>query len=659
MKKLLPLLPLVLGSFPLFAGSLADALPENAVFMLQVENVQEAREQYKASPLADALKDMDMTKLMMSMVNQGMENGEVDLPADLSPDEFEAQFTKYTGMMKGISEHLTGEMVMGLGSLENAINTFKEVSEIRDALYEEVEFDKDDEDAGDMEAIAKQEEEFETREMFAVFNEFYFLAEVKEGEALLTKIENMITESLQESEDETSEVKMETADWDGLKVYSLQGRDVDPDLEEDEQADFIGFSWWTVKNNVWVSRGTEEALRQTLQALDQAPAERLSASPGYVDAMQYLGEQDTKVYMDFSRIDPLIRLIAGDEMMNTDMQQGLTPKKIMDWLGADALLPYVVGFSIRAEGIEGKARFGFTRETGLSRMLIDPSEDPAPTPAFLHKNMGQVSSMRWGLGDAIRRIEKEIGTLQPEFTAVLGMGKAMMIGQLGMDVQTQFLDHFGSGLVMVQELDKEVMEQMLEMAEEEDPMKQLEFRMQHPTNGQNYLMALELKNPETVMSGLNTLLSRVHPEGMPEPKMFQGHAIHSPMPGAEDSPMANLVTYAVLDGYLVVSIGSEKMLQDAIRASNEPASRLIQDPAFQAMRDTLPEGVMFEYTPRSVQQNAWSIIESSLQAAGVELEGLPDFEKLGAVFGDSFSSATRKGTVFEAEVRSSFVDPAE
>jgi len=656
MKIVLPILFLLLGAFPLLAGSLADALPEHSVFLLQVDNVQKARTEYQSSPLAEALSDVDPIQMMLSIYQKALEEGEVENPEELSVEELEAKLTKYSVMLKGILDHMEGEMIFGVGSLENAIRTFQEVSKIRETLYDDVSVG-DEEDNANMEAIAKQEEQLELREMLAVFNEFYFLAEVKDGEALLGKIDAMLNEAMREQMYDQSEVMVEKLEWDGLPVYTLKGRDIDPDAEEQE--DFVSVSWWTVKNNVWISRGTEEGLRKTLLALDAAPANRLSSTAGYVDAMQFLGDQDTRVYMDFSRIDPLIRLAVGEEALNKAMNGGKTMAAVMDWLGADAMMPYALGMSTREDGMHGKARFGFSRETVLSRMLIDPSQESAPIPPFLHKDMGQISSMRWGLGQGLRRIETEIGAFQPELTAGLGVLKAMMIGQLGMDVQSQFLDHFGTGVVMVQELDAEVMNDMIEMAEEADPAKQMQFRMEHPTNGQNYLLALELKNQEMVTSGLNTLLARVHPAGLPEPKMFQGHAIHSPMPGGEDSPMAKLVTYTILDGYLVMAIGDESMLHDAIRASNEPASRLIQDPAFQELRDQLPEGVMFEYTPRSVQQGAWEVIGSSLQAAGLELKGLPDMEKLGAVFGDSYSTAVRKGTVFETEIRSTFAPPAE
>jgi len=643
----------------MFAWYLTYALPENSVFMLQVRDVQKEKDDYKASPLAEVLKDFDYTSLMMSAFSLAEEEGEMELPDGMSLDQLEAQMRKYSLMQKEILGHLNGEMVMAVGNLEDAIKTFMETDKIREGRYENMGVE-DNMEGADMEALAKQEDDLGTREMFAVFNELYLLAEVNDGEVMLGKIETMINELLEEvpAEDaEEIETVLEKLEWDGLAVYTLKVRDVDPDAEE--QDEFINVTWWTVKNNVFISRGTEEGLKKTLLALDAPPPNRLSASEGYVDAMQFLGDQETRLYMDFSRIDPLIRLMMGDEMMNEAIDGGKTPAMIMNWLGADALIPYVLGFSTREDGMHGKARFGFSRETALSRMLIDPSMDPAPVPPFLHKEMGQISSMRWGLGTGLRRVETEIGAFQPELTAALGVMKAMMIGQLGMDVQSQFLDHFDTGVVMAQQLDSEVMEKMLEMAEEEDPAKMMQFRMENPTNGQNYLLGLQLKNPEMVTSGLNTLLARVHPSGLPEPKMFQGHAIHYPMPGAGDSPLAGLVTYTILDGYLVVAIGDEGMLHDAIRASNEPASRLMQDPAFQAFRDNLPEGVMFEYTPRSVQQSAWQVIGSSLEAAGLELEGLPDMEKLGAVFGDSFSTAVRKGTVFETEIHSTFAPPAE
>jgi hypothetical protein len=350
-------------------------------------------------------------------------------------------------------------------------------------------------------------------------------------------------------------------------------------------------------------------------------------------------------------LDPLVRAIIGEEALNQPTRPNAkTPAQILDWLGLDALLPYAFAFQVEPDEMRGTGRFGFSRETPISRILIEPTTEPAPMPPFLNKDFSQVSSMRWSLPRAIRQMD-------PQLAMGIAMGKGFLTGQLGMDVQTQFLDHFGDGMVFVQEMDAGVMEKMMKASQNQDTREIMALTQAHPTNGQNYLLGLEVKNLQAISGALNTLLSKAHPGGLPGPEMFRGHPVHNPVPENAGAAGRGLIRYTFLDNYLLIAVGNPTLLHQAITASGDPQRQLANDREFQQLLDRFPRAQMFEYASGQQQAAAWDIISTSLGGLLNNPADAPDFSAFAEVIQGSVSVTNRQGTIFEMKSSTTFIPP--
>lgn len=654
-SKRFPLLTLLAAAtlLPLGARDFADHLPAGAMILIQGTDLPANRDKYQSLPYLQRMDDFDWKRPLVTLYEQLLRNEEIDDSAPLpqSGAELKQTLDLLTQRMDIIGSHFNGALALSVGDLENAVEVFQRHS--RERLET---FNPDNPGATTAKELAQRETERTLAEMKALGGEIVFHAEVRDADALMDHIAGWVNDLLRKQESAEELLVLKTLDWDGHPVYTL-ALEADPDA--DEPAPDHASLWWTARDGVWTITGSEASLRRALENLRTPPADSLSASSAYQEALQFLGEQDSFTFINLPRIDALLRKGIGEEALRqTDTPGGLSPAKVLDWLALDALLPYALGFRLDREGMHGTGRFGFSRETALSRILLEPTDAPAPMPPFLHRDFGQISSTRWSLPRVLRQVEKELIDLDPNIGAALGMGKGMLTAQLGMDIQTGFLDHFGNGLIAVQEMDAEVMQKLMEANQNGDPREMLALSQRHPTNGQHYLMALQVDNLQAVSSGLNTLLSNVHPAGMPEPEMYRGHPIHNPLP-QNDGEDTGLLRYTFLDDYLLWSIGDPGLLHKAITASNQPENRLENDPDFLRMRDRFPAAQLFEYAGGDQQAATWDVIATSLGGVFENPADVPDF----SVFFDSVQGAmsvmTRQGTVLEIQTLTTFAPPEE
>jgi hypothetical protein len=361
--------------------------------------------------------------------------------------------------------------------------------------------------------------------------------------------------------------------------------------------------------------------------------------------------------LNLSRLDAWLRAglvdpAAPPAVAANPMMQMPAPAKIIDWLALDALEPYVLGTRLVQDGLSLRGRFGFTRETAFSRILIDPTEAPAPQPDFVHKNLQQVSTGHWRFARAYDEFEKSLMGLAPQAAMGLGFGRAMATGQLGIDPKTQFLDHFGSGFVFSQEIDADVLTRMLDVAEK-DPEALQDFTRQHPTQGRSFLIGLQMTNRDAVAGALNTLLAKLHPQGLPEAERFMGQDIHFPLKGlSAENPMENQVAYSFFDDYLVVAVGKSKLLHDAIQAKQDKTLRLWEDENFLAARQRMPaEAQMLEYSSGKQMEGALKVMQRSfgMMMKGENKGRFPDLSAFANLLRDTIGTNLRKGLRFELE----------
>ncbi len=628
-------------------------LPAGSLFVLQTYDLPAQTEAHAEVPAMKALKQMDWKTPLAFWYDQMLLSAEMseDVPVPTSGEEFREILDILSDRFGEILSHLNGNLALAVGDFQEPMRVFREHQAIRRESYglDEAEPGQTPEDSPE---LMEQEEALGAAEMRAIAGELIFMADVKEGQQLMDKISGWMTDMLQKQTEEEGRIELQQLDWDGTPVYTLAST---ASGEDEDGGEDLPSLWWTAQDGVWMLAGTETALRDAIASLTTPPENPLAQDPAYQDSIAFLEEQDTVFYINLPRLDPLMRnALIDDDAAPDQGPNGMSPAKIMDWLGLDALLPYAIGLRMDSEAMTGRGRLGFSRETPLSRILVEPGMEPVPTPAFLHRDFGQVSTVRMSIGRMIRQLEKEMTTLDPQIAMGVTMGKAMLNGQIGMDIQTQFLDHFGDTLITVQETDTEAMQAIMEASRNEDPQATMEIMQRYPTGGQNYLIAVQVNNLQAVSGAMNTLLALLHPSGLPEPEMFRGHPIHNPMPPGGGASSQGMMRYTFLDNYLLVAVGNPTLLHKAITASNEPGDRLANDPEYLALRDRFPDAQYVDYASGAQQAASWNIMNTSFSSLMTDAQEMPDLSALRDSVQGSISVMTRQGTVYEAQSITTF-----
>src|SRR5690606_12171018 len=114
--------------------------------------------------------------------------------------------------------------------------------------------------------------------------------------------------------------------------------------------------------------------------------------------------------------------------------------------------------------------------------------------------------------------------------------------------------------LMVQTFAPEIIEKMLKASQNDNPAEMLQVQLAHPTGGQNYLFALGMKNEVAVREAFDRLMTRFHPEGIPEPVLFEEQELFYPIPEKlQGGAFKNLVSYTYLDGYFLLALGEDQL----------------------------------------------------------------------------------------------------
>lgn len=637
------------------ASEFAKQLPAGGLVYVEVRNTEEYQERFAKFPALQELTDFDWKSLVLQLYQLTIENTEDASAEDKTPSvaEVDEFISSIQDKWDELNSHLTGEFAFSVGDFQKTFDVFSENVELREQL--ELVSRELDEDELTVEQIVEQEkrlaeeERLDEREVASVFGELLLWARIKEAEGQDGKLESWLIESM--TPDAEDDYTLTQQEWKGTALHIISS------LGEEEGIIFN----WAIKDGFWIIAFTTDALKKTLDDFGAAPEDVLANLPAFKEAVEFVGPFDSFFYIDFSPLDQLLR--KGLEKMPTD-ETGMIPQaeKILEWFGIDALLPLVSANRLNEKGVSSRGRMGFSRETAFSRILIDPNAGAAEVPSFIHTDFNSFSSFDWNIGNGWSRLETEIMGLSPQAAAGMGLGRMLASGQLGFDLKLQFLDHLEGNTLYVQTFDPDVIEKIMAAAKNGDLAMAMQVQMEHPTGGQNYLVGFKMKNQEAIEEALGRLMNRFHPDGAPEPIDFEGQAIHYPIPSeVQAGKFQKMLSYTYLDGYLLLAIGDDKLLQKAIQASKDPFLQLVNVEEFKALRANLsPDAGTLEYSNRKQQENAMKMVQSSLsmlQAENPDLV-LPDLTSLVGFIKQSMSSSVRKGLVYEIEGFMEF-SPAE
>jgi len=622
---------------------------------LEVRNTEAYQKRFAKFPALQELTDFDWKSLVLQLYQLTIENtedasGDDETPSVTEVDEF---ITSIQDKWDELNSHLTGEFAFSVGDFQKAFDVFSENIELRQQVelvsWELDEDELTEEQIAEQEKRLTEEERLDEREVASVFGELLLWVRIKEAEGQDGKLELWLTEMM--TPDAEGGYTLTQQEWKGTSLHILSSLG---------QEAGISFNW-VIKDGFLIIAFTTDALKKTLDDFGAASEDVLANQPTFKKAVEFVGPYDSFFYVDFSALDQLLR--KGLEQMPTD-ETGMIPQaeKILEWFGIDALLPLISANRLNEKGLSSRARMGFSRETAFSRILIDPNAGAAEVPSFIHTNFNSFSAFDWNIGNGWSRLETELMGLSPQAAAGMGLGRMLASGQLGFDLKLQFLDYLEGNTLYVQTFDPDVIDKLMAAAKNEDLATAMQVQMEHPTGGQNYLVGFKMKNQEAIEEALGRLMNRFHPAGAPEPVDFEGQAIHYPIPSeVQDGKFQKMLSYTYLDGYLLLAIGDDDLLQKAIQASKDPSLQLMNVAEFKTLRANLsPDAGTLEYSNRKQQENAMKMVQSSLSMLQVENPDLvlPDLTALVGFIKQVMSSSVQKGLVYEIEGLMEFA-PAE
>lgn len=635
------------------ADSFAERLPNDHFFYSETRDIPGYRERLAASPIGKALAELDWKTTLVQIIEVGranLENPNQDPNASRpSPEELRMLLTRIEANWKDIASHLNGDMAFAVGDFKPVVDTFQKNQSLRARLQQPDPVSDPEETAEDTEASVRlaQEAQLDASELNSILSRFSFWFEVRNSGELATKLESLFSDLLQQQT--VGRLELQQLDWRDHILYALT-----PALSENH----IGV-YWAFHRDTWLITLNEQTLRDHLIHLDHPPENSLAKNTDFQEAVEFAGGADVFLFLNPAWIDSTVRSSLPET--STPSPMGLPQiEAVLDWLALDALLPFTTGTQLQADGFTMKSRMGFKRETALSRILIDPTSAPAPVPAFLHRDFYQVTTTHWHIGEAWTRLEQELMTLTPQAAAGMGMARMLATSQLGFDLKLQFFDHLDSGLVLVQSLDPEVMQALADAGREQAPNAVVKMSMEHPTGGQNFLLGLQLRNKAAVEEAMQRLMSRTHPQGVPEPEVIAGTPVHYPVPESfQGGSFRKAAGFAITDDWLLISIGTPDLLNSALSALADENLQLRTLPSFSALRAQLPaEAESLEYSTSQLQEQGVRMMQFSLSMLQQDLPELkmPDLRKLARMMDRTLGVTVRKGLVFETETLMKFPD---
>lgn len=618
---------------PAPAGEFAARVPADTLLYIESRDVPENYERYMASPLGESLQAFDWKNAVVFFSQ--LAEGEEEEDTELSSEEQIEMLESFESRLSTLLSFLSGDHVVTVGQFTDVVDVFSANQELRkEGMMEEM--DQEEADPEELERL-EREKELDATEIASLFGTISMLADVRDDKDLEAELASLMTDLQPLLHPLPGQIRSTTKTREDITFYSLK-------ISLTENAPVFGLFTF-VHEGVWALAFTEQQIHTLADHMRTAPGSPLASSPAFQQAVRSSEGADAFSYLDFSKLDRLFRH-ALKTQENLPSSGNMSPEGFLDWMDFGALLPITQSTRLVDNGVRTNGQFGFKRETALSRILFSEDTSPAPTPPFLHRDISQFTVMNWHLGDFWTRLETELMKMAPEAAAGLGMVRMLATGQLGFDIKLQFLDHLDSGLVFIQTIDPEVMAEMQTALQSEDPAKLLEVSAEHPTGGQNYLIGLELKNEAPVREAIDRLVRRFNPQGAPEPQMLAGIEILNPIPqGAAGGLLDDFLNIAFMDGWLLVSIGTTRLLEQAVQASGQEDLRIWQDAGFQSLRAALSEKPdSMQYSSGAQQMDALNMMQSSLRfLAEPSSAEVPDFSSLGTFMKAMLQTSTRQG----------------
>jgi len=400
--------------------------------------------------------------------------------------------------------------------------------------------------------------------------------------------------------------------------------------EENEDGDMETFEGWAIVEDVAIFGYPDSVLREMVDRLQNPPAE-VAWPTSWAANTDRIGLGDFFFYFDVARLEPLwlpaLRKGLAEAMQSAMF--GLTSESVLKALDLEALQSMALNADLTPEKIR----------IGVSGVLEEPSgiwglfayEDaPLFKPPFASRrylSTGVASFDFAGMYDAILAMLK---TASPQLATMVEAQLQIFQAQIGVDFREELLGNLGTDL-WFSEIFRGSAKPGAELTQAD---VETDF---------TYVMTME--NRQGVETALNTLRNFLG-QGLAvfEEREYLGTTIHGskiamPVPTEEsddslEGPTPQIeISYAMVDQYLLIGVGSSRTLERAIADMKDPGPSIWELDRVQQVIEELEVPPQFleysnvqRFAPMLLQLVEQEVDKMDEDEAFVDLEAMPEPE---------------------------------
>ncbi len=385
---------------------------------------------------------------------------------------------------------------------------------------------------------------------------------------------------------------------------------------------------WAFVQDLFMFGLSREDLQKAIAAFKKGGADAsLASSVHFQKVRARTPGSDLLVYVDLEAALPFAQQEA-EEIPENPM--GITKEGVIKALGLDVLQAAYLSARLGDDATELQAGILYREPKGLVKLLAAPMAGTPPRAGFIPPDATHFGACTFSLKTFWETLEGILNDLSPQLLGLIQMQLQQVAAQTGVDIKKDLLDNLG-GEIVTATVPRPTEPGKAPAPEDEDT-----------------LVVLSVANRQALETALEALKTALAPGGeMFEKRDYLGTTLHSfklPLPVPEGQPEKQL-TYALMDRYLVVCVGSSGPIEGVLAALAKPGASVWEREEVRKALGTLKpkeSGVGYADSRSSVSQIIENVARIQEQMGGngpFDLDAKPDAELLGRHFGALVSAA--------------------
>lgn len=363
-------------------------------------------------------------------------------------------------------------------------------------------------------------------------------------------------------EEDVNRAQLLVDDFEGMHVYHYEIEDMEGEVEEPFHL--------ALRDGLIVVSDKKDTVEDLLDRLKNgAPeADRLIDVPAYAETTDRLGDADLLLYFNVEELGPMVNTLIAHQMkqLPDDVSQFVTAENLIAALGIDAMWSIFAGLTVGDD--DASLIFGFThddRERGLTSLMAYDSRG-IEIPEYFHPDLHSASVSSFDFGKLYTNVMDMLQKASP-YAHLL--------------VTTQLSNLEGSGYPIRDALLENTDGYLAEM------LGFPEGFVAGPDDHPSQAYVIRVKDAQSLSEALVEMGEML---GEDEPTEYMNETIYQlpmPIPGIGSSD--GKVAFAVVENFLVISLGDPRMVESVIGHVKNPGQTILDDKALLTALDDLPD----------------------------------------------------------------------